>query len=274
MNDDGGQGTVRLFILDHRAERTGSVEFPGDQLLIGRSSVCDVVLAEPDVSRKHAVVRRDEGRIYLRDLGSTLGTRINGDTVTGTQLLRDRDVLSFGSARLEVASDAESRREDRPPVRREPATAGVHYDIADQRAGSISNIGGNQYNSQVTHILQERKSVLLDVAAARTKARWIMVTGFLFTATGFGFFAAGILRFLLQLGQGIGDGTVPDGTVTPFGFEIFGVPSGLIGWSVAAFGAILIVIGLVLHVLAVARRKRVDRELPLPDGIRIRKDMD
>ncbi|WP_051427443.1 FHA domain-containing protein [Arthrobacter sp. H20] len=274
MNDDGGRIRVRLFILGQGAERTRSVEFSGDQLLIGRSSVCDVVLAEPDVSRKHAVVRRDGNRIYLRDLGSTLGTRINGDTVTGTRLLRDGDVLPFWSARLELASDVEGHREDTLPVRREPTAAGVRYDIADQRAGSISNVGGNQHNSYVTQILQERRSVLLDVAAARTKARWIMVTGFLFTATGFGFFAAGILRFLLQMGQSIGDGAAPDATVTPFGFEIFGVPSGLIGWSVAALGAILIVIGLILHVMAVARRKRVDRELPLPAGNRVREDME
>jgi len=56
-------------------------------------------------------------------------------------------------------------------------------------------------------------------------------------------------------------GTQPSG-VDQFGPSIGGVPSGLIGWAMAALGMLLIVAGTVLHVVATSRRKRADRELP------------
>ncbi|MEI6422379.1 MAG: FHA domain-containing protein, partial [Lentisphaerota bacterium] len=54
------------------------------RLLVGRSSKCDVMLANPGVSRFHAeLCRREDGRIILRDLKSANGTFVNGATVAG-----------------------------------------------------------------------------------------------------------------------------------------------------------------------------------------------
>lgn len=58
--------------------------------------------ANVGVSRMHAVFSCRDGAIYLEDLESTNGTRINGMTLIPNQpyLLRDGDELEFGSARL------------------------------------------------------------------------------------------------------------------------------------------------------------------------------
>src|SRR5919108_2737442 len=58
----------------------------GDQLLIGRSRECEVVLADPNVSRRHAELRRDGGRWVIADLGSTNGVKVNGRRVDRAQL--------------------------------------------------------------------------------------------------------------------------------------------------------------------------------------------
>jgi hypothetical protein len=68
---------------------------------IGRLPDCDLVLADPNVSRRHAEVRQSEDGAYLiSDMGSTNGTKINGIPVTGSQLLRPGDKISVGATTI------------------------------------------------------------------------------------------------------------------------------------------------------------------------------
>jgi hypothetical protein len=46
--------------------------------LVGRSPICDLVLDDRTVSRRHAELRRDGDAWVLLDLGSTNGTWVNG----------------------------------------------------------------------------------------------------------------------------------------------------------------------------------------------------
>ena len=54
----------------------------GDQLVIGRSSACDVRLDHRSLSRRHAVLRR-RGGLTVQDLGSTNGTRVGREVLQG-----------------------------------------------------------------------------------------------------------------------------------------------------------------------------------------------
>ncbi|MBN8619657.1 MAG: FHA domain-containing protein [Anaerolineae bacterium] len=58
--------------------------------------------ADSGVSRIHAAFSYREGIVYLEDLNSTNGTRINGLRLNPNQLyrLREGDDLEFGSARV------------------------------------------------------------------------------------------------------------------------------------------------------------------------------
>ena len=69
------------------------------EIVIGRSSECDIVLGDPNVSRRHAEIRR-LGRGYsLVDLGSTNGTEVNGQRVTETSLMNG-DVIGVGTTQI------------------------------------------------------------------------------------------------------------------------------------------------------------------------------
>lgn len=136
----------------------------------------------------------------------------------------------------------------------------VRYDINRQDAGLINNVGRDQHNSYV-HQVQQRESFLRAIAATRTKARWLVWTGLALFVAGFGVFAAGILGFLSQAAHAVSSGNL-ETPESPFGSDVGGVPSGLLGWALAAAGMLLIVVGIVLHVVATSRRKRVERELP------------
>ena len=70
-----------------------------EPLTIGRLNECDVVLADDSVSRRHAEVRRRENDIVVVDLGSTNGTRVNGERVTERRLV-DGDQIVIGSTSL------------------------------------------------------------------------------------------------------------------------------------------------------------------------------
>ena len=70
----------------------------GIRLTVGRSPSCDCVLPEDCVSRRHAELRRDGERWFLRDLGSSNGTRVNGMRAIEDMEVRPGDRLSLGGA--------------------------------------------------------------------------------------------------------------------------------------------------------------------------------
>jgi FHA domain len=71
------------------------------EVLIGRDPVCDLALADPAVSRRHARLRFRDGRWILQDLDSTNGTRVNGVRV-GRCEVRPGDRLELGELQLTI----------------------------------------------------------------------------------------------------------------------------------------------------------------------------
>jgi DNA-binding SARP family transcriptional activator len=67
--------------------------------VVGRHPECDVVLADPEVSRRHVELRPVVGGYDLVDLGSSNGTRIDGQEVARHRLA-DGDVVRVGSTDL------------------------------------------------------------------------------------------------------------------------------------------------------------------------------
>lgn len=95
-----------MFVVTHDGPLKGRVlVIDEDELVLGRRDNSDLVLPDPHVSRAHAVVRRQSGVIWLEDLGSTGGTYVNGEQITGSQALKHSDIVRFGSV--------ETRFEDR-----------------------------------------------------------------------------------------------------------------------------------------------------------------
>ena len=74
---------------------------------IGREG-CDVVLADPEVSRRHAVVRQLDTGLAIEDLGSSNGTFVNGERVAGAVALSEGDSVRLGNTvwRLQTAAGA------------------------------------------------------------------------------------------------------------------------------------------------------------------------
>jgi hypothetical protein len=71
----------------------------GDPFVIGRSRECDLVLDDPNVSRRHAELRREDGGWAVVDLGSTNGIKLNGKRSRGGRLTPG-DEITLGLSRL------------------------------------------------------------------------------------------------------------------------------------------------------------------------------
>lgn len=70
-------------------------------LLVGRRESCDVVLRFPNVSSRHCELTLTDGHWYVKDLGSSNGTKVNGTRV-GERRLEPGDMLSFAKHTFEV----------------------------------------------------------------------------------------------------------------------------------------------------------------------------
>ena len=86
---------------------TGAVVLPDgtrigiadEPITVGRGGDCDLVLADPTVSKHHLELRRQGVDVVLVDLGSTNGTRVNGAGMR-ERFLADGDEIRLGATVL------------------------------------------------------------------------------------------------------------------------------------------------------------------------------
>ena len=78
-----------------------AVELAKDLTVVGRDDDCDVRLDHRSISKLHCLLVRTDGLLFLRDLGSTNGTKVNGQRVVRGALLPG-DELSFASEKYRV----------------------------------------------------------------------------------------------------------------------------------------------------------------------------
>lgn len=78
------------------------ITITNDVTLVGRKpGLCDLVLDRSSISKMHCLLVKTDGLLFVRDLGSTNGTKVNGQRVTRGALLPG-DELAFASAKFRV----------------------------------------------------------------------------------------------------------------------------------------------------------------------------
>ena len=81
-------------------------ELPETGLVFGRAVDADIVVADLQVSGRHAELRLHDGMWIITDLDSSNGTQLNGNPVQSAPL-NDGDVVSFGDSRFTFSADGE-----------------------------------------------------------------------------------------------------------------------------------------------------------------------
>ena len=79
--------------------------------VVGRSpKLCDLILDHTSISKQHCMLVKTDGLVYIRDLGSTNGTRVNGQRVIRGALLPG-DMLSFAGVTYKVHMGPDAPRQ-------------------------------------------------------------------------------------------------------------------------------------------------------------------
>jgi len=93
---------MRLVIEDEAGTRT-VVPFTSDEIVVGRATEgIGWRLPDRNVSRRHARFTRANGTIFVEDLGSLTGTRLNGEPVGSRRRVRPGDLVEIGAYDLVV----------------------------------------------------------------------------------------------------------------------------------------------------------------------------
>jgi hypothetical protein len=82
----------------------GGAEFElAERAVVGRDRhSADIVLADHEVSRRHARFTQVDGTLTVEDLGSTNGTAVNGELLDGPRALAEGDRVEIGTTVLEL----------------------------------------------------------------------------------------------------------------------------------------------------------------------------
>lgn len=74
----------------------------GSSLIVGRASICDIVVDDLELSRQHFCLESDNGNVFITDLGSTNGTSVNGIGIAGKRRLNPGDMVEAGSMKFTI----------------------------------------------------------------------------------------------------------------------------------------------------------------------------
>ncbi len=111
-------------LVMHSGPTPGKI-FPleGDVVTIGREAGNGIVINDAEVSRKHTQFVFQGGKYIVTDLGSTNGTFVNGQRLTGQHILQPGEVISLGEqinllfeAVAQVDPNATMLSSNRPPA--------------------------------------------------------------------------------------------------------------------------------------------------------------
>lgn len=134
------------------------------ELVLGRDRNCDAVVVEPTISRQHARLGFDGERFWVVDLGSSVGTWVNGERVSEREL-RLGDKVRFGQAEFEVAIETSGTQPlELALLRSRPEESVRQLQTLLEVSRALSAASGLD---QVLSIVLESAARLLDVDRAR-----------------------------------------------------------------------------------------------------------
>jgi pSer/pThr/pTyr-binding forkhead associated (FHA) protein len=111
-----------------------------EKIVIGRDPSADLTLPDELVSRFHAELFWENGRAWVKDLGSLNGTRLNRLSTSGKMALLDGDALQFG----DVVFQFQAAVKDSATDVEQPAASPVEpaLDIETRKTPGVPSVSG------------------------------------------------------------------------------------------------------------------------------------
>jgi pSer/pThr/pTyr-binding forkhead associated (FHA) protein len=102
--------------LAFKGKKRKPIELNRSRLTIGRDKSNRMVLTDDGISGFHAEIHMDDNNIFIIDLNSTNGTKVNGEKISTRLPVKIWDVIEFDKVKLEIVDPAKRR----PTVERGP----------------------------------------------------------------------------------------------------------------------------------------------------------
>src|SRR5437773_2546983 len=169
-------------IIEDDEGKTTVVPLIRDEITIGRKEGNTIRLTERNVSRKHAKLLKQNGTIFIEDLTSYNGIKVNGDRIAGRAPVNEGDRIQIGDYQLALKMDkaagagpTEVRDEkttpfikdngatptammDMAPTVQNPLVSGEHLDLGHVRL---------RFGSTGEDVVFERDAQIVDVGGAK-----------------------------------------------------------------------------------------------------------
>jgi FHA domain len=97
----GRNRNLRLKVIEPEPQRGQSYDL-ADELTLGRAAGCGVKVDDAYTSSLHARLYRQDGTLWVEDLGSTNGTWVNAERILSPTRLNKGDLLQVGGTVFEV----------------------------------------------------------------------------------------------------------------------------------------------------------------------------
>lgn len=113
-------GTIYKLIIEDDEGKTTVYPLSHGEISIGRKDGNTIRLMERNVSRRHARLLRNNGTVFIEDLDSYNGIRINGERISGRYEVKEGDLVEIGDYHLALQAAEIADAAQPPPAR--PAT--------------------------------------------------------------------------------------------------------------------------------------------------------
>lgn len=123
--------TLSLIVLNRGKYQGKVIPLCVTPFLIGRDPACQLRPISATVSNRHCLLGAHDNRLYVRDLDSSNGTRVNDELVVGQVELKHHDRLQIGPLTFEVRVDT------RVPVDRPTPLPPSRPQSGEDRAGAM-----------------------------------------------------------------------------------------------------------------------------------------
>lgn len=100
----GGGQRIRLTVVAGIRRGAAYDALVRQQLVVGRSSKSDLAIDDDiEISTRHCLLRHEGKNLFIKDLGSTNGTLVNGVPLTGEAVFQDGDLVTLGRTELRLS---------------------------------------------------------------------------------------------------------------------------------------------------------------------------
>lgn len=91
---------IAFLVQLNGVKRGTNYEIKPGESHIGRSDENDIILEDMYVSGNHAIIKQQEDKMYIYDLGSKNGVFVNGEKIEESKELNNNDTIIIGETKL------------------------------------------------------------------------------------------------------------------------------------------------------------------------------